>query len=340
MKKILLFGLVLGLVVGSATKAPADPTRTIVRVGHFPNITHAQGVIGHATGQFDKKLEESAKIDWKVFSAGPSVIEAIFAGELDIAYVGPSPAVNGFVKSQGDALRVVAGAASGGAALVVRADAGIETSSDLEDRKVASPQLGNTQDVALRSWLLKNGLKLKENGGNVQVVPLANADQLTLFIKKEIDGAWTVEPWVSLLVANGGGKVFLDESSLWPDGKYATTLLVVRRKFLEENPLIIKKFLETHVEITARILANPEEAKKTLNEEIEKLTRKMLPQEVLDAAFGRVRFTNDPLSGSVEKQAEAAFQAGFLKKKPDLSGLFDLELLSEVLGEKKLEPVS
>lgn len=340
-KKILPISII-SVFIGSGlswTQGYSEEPRT-VRVGHFPNITHAQGLIGHALGQFDKDLEGLATIDWKVFNAGPSVIEAIFAGELDIAYIGPSPAVNGFVKSQGDALRVVSGAASGGAALVVRADAGIEKPSDFENRKIASPQLGNTQDVALRSWLLQNNLKLKEKGGNVQVLPLANSDQLTLFIKKEIDGAWTVEPWVSVLVKNGEGKVFLNESSIWPDGQYATTLLVVRRKFLEQNPVIVKKFLQTHVEITDWIRQNPDQAKKVINEEIENETRKALPKDVLESAFQRVQFTYEPMEETVEKQADSAFQAGYLKKKPDLAGLYDLKLLNEVLGEKKLEPVS
>ncbi|KKT74540.1 MAG: sulfate ABC transporter substrate-binding protein [Candidatus Peregrinibacteria bacterium GW2011_GWA2_44_7] len=209
-------------LIGSATRAPADPIRTKVRIGHFPNITHAQALVGHANGLFEKNL---GPVEWSIFNAGPSVIEALFAGQIDIAYIGPSPAINGYVKSQGDALRVVAGAASGGAALVVRAGSGIEKPADFHGKKIASPQLGNTQDVALRSWLKGQGLKLKEIGGDVQVFPVSNADQVTLFLKGEIDGAWTVEPWVSILEKTAGGKVFLDEASLWSEGKYATTVL-------------------------------------------------------------------------------------------------------------------
>ncbi|MBI2094858.1 MAG: ABC transporter substrate-binding protein [Candidatus Omnitrophica bacterium] len=325
MKKLIWLVITL-VLIGSATKASADPIRTKVRIGHFPNLTHAQALVGHANGLFEKNL---GPVEWSVFNAGPSVIEALFAGQIDIAYIGPSPAVNGYVKSQGDALRVVAGAASGGAALVVRAGAGIETPADFHGKKIASPQLGNTQDVALRSWLKARGLELKETGGDVQAIPVANADQVTLFLKGEIDGAWTVEPWVSILEQTAGGKVFLDEASLWPGGKYATTVVIVRRKFLEEHPGIVKSFLKTHAEITSWINAHPEEAKKAVGKEIKKETHKPIPAEILESAWARIRFSPEMLKESVLAQAQAAFQAGFLKKEPELSTLFEPDLLGE-----------
>ena len=208
LRHLRMTGLVIVFILVS-NFAWAAPKTVKVRVGHFSNITHAQAVIGHANRWFDENLFPEAVIDWKIFNAGPSVVEALFSNQLDIAYIGPSPAVNASVKSEGEAVRIVAGSSSGGAALVVRADAGITTSEDFHGKKIASPQLGNTQDVALRSWLNQQGLKLKEVGGDVQVLPLANADQQTLFIKKEIDAAWTVEPWVSILLLNGNGKIFL-----------------------------------------------------------------------------------------------------------------------------------
>ncbi len=313
----------------------SSASEKVVRAGHFPNVTHAQGVIGQATRRFEERLAPQAVVEWKIFNAGPSAIEALFAGQIDLVYVGPSPAVNGYVKSGGEAVRVVAGAASGGAALVVRKDAGIVSAEDFRGKKIASPQLGNTQDVALRAWLSKNNLKLKEKGGEVQVLPISNADQQTLLLKKEIDGAWTVEPWVSILTQTAGTKVFLEESSLWPGGTYATTLLLVRTKFLREHPDLVKKFLEVHVELTDWIAKNPQEAKKILKSEIERETLKALPDSVVDAALGRIRFTYEPMETSVKEQGRAAFRAGFLKKEPELSGLFDLKLLGEVLTEKQ-----
>ncbi|MBZ5513724.1 MAG: ABC transporter substrate-binding protein, partial [Acidobacteriia bacterium] len=193
--------------------------QVVVRAGHFPNITHSQGVIGQANGWFEKALSPAARVEWKVFNAGPSAIEALFAGALDLTYIGPNPAITGYVRSQGEALRIVAGATSGGAALVVRTDSGIQKPEDFHGKKVASPQLGNTQDVALREWLLAHGLQSREKGGDVQVIPIANPDQLTLFMKKEIDGAWAPEPWASRLINEAGGRLFLDERTLWPNGQ-------------------------------------------------------------------------------------------------------------------------
>ncbi len=313
---------------GCATSAG----KPVIRVAHLPNVTHAQAVIAHGNGWFDGKLGPDAVVEWKIFNAGPSVIEAIFAGQIDIAYAGPSPAINGFIKSGGEALRVVGGAASGGAALVVRKDAGISSVGDLRNKKIASPQLGNTQDVALRSWLSKNNLTLKEKGGEVQVIPISNADQQTLFLKKDIDAAWTVEPWVSLLVENAGGRIFLEESSLWPGGQYATTLVLVRKNFLEKHPELVKKFLLAHAELTDWVNQNPSEAKKILSEELARETGKVLPSKVLDAAWKRIHFTTDPLESSIREQGRAAFQAGFLKKDPDLSALFERGIL-----ESKIE---
>ena len=273
-------------------------------------------------------------MEWKIFNAGPSAIEALFAGQLDIAYIGPSPAVNAYVKSEGDAVRIVSGASSGGAALVVRADAGIETPEDFRGKKIASPQLGNTQDVSLRSWLERQGLKLKEVSGDVQVLPVANADHVTLFLKKEIEASRTVEPWVSILEQTAGGKVFLEESSLWKGERYATTVVLVRTKFLEEHPDLVKHFLKTHVKLTSWINQHPEEAKAVLKQEIERETGREFSRSVLDAAWKRVEFTYDPLSSSVSAQALAAYRAGFLKKEPDLRLLYDTRLLGEVTQGK------
>ncbi len=287
-------------------------------------------MIGHANHWFEENLAPDAVVDWKIFNAGPSAVEALFAGQLDIAYIGPSPAINAYVKSGGEAVRIVSGSSSGGAALVLRTDSGITKPEDFHGKKIASPQLGNTQDVSLRSWIDKQGLKLREVGGDVQVLPAANADHVTLFLKKEIDASWTVEPWVSILEQTAGGKVFLEESSLWENGQYATTVVLVRAKFLDEHPDLVKRFLETQVKLTDWISAHPEEAKAVLKKEIERETGREFPQTLLDAAWKRVKFTYDPLPSTVKVQAFAAYRAGFLKKEPDLSFLYDTRLLKEL----------
>jgi NitT/TauT family transport system substrate-binding protein len=318
----------------------AQNAPVVIRAGHFPNLTHSQGVIGQATGWFDRALAPEARVEWKIFNAGPSAIEALFAGAIDLTYIGPNPAINGYVRSQGDALRIVAGATSGGAALVVRADSGIQKPEDFHGKKVASPQMGNTQDVALRGWLNAHGLKLRERGGDVQVIPIANPDQLTLFLKKEIDGAWTVEPWVSRLIREGNGRLFLDERDLWPNGQFVTTHLIVSTRFRREHRGLLKKWLKAHVELTEWINKNLPEAKRILNDEIKKETGKALPQTVLDDSFSRLQVTSDPIRSSLFTSARWAFEAGFLgRERPDLSGIYDLSILNEVLKEKDVKPI-
>ena len=338
-KHFVRFAAVLAtLLVSLNLNAQTAPV--VIRAGHFPNITHAQGVIGQANGWFDKALAPEARVDWKVFNAGPSVIEALYAGAIDIAYIGPNPAINGYVRSQGEALRIVAGATSGGAALIVRADSGIQKPQDFHGRKIATPQLGNTQDVALRSWLQKNGLKLRERGGDVQVIPIANPDQLTLFLKKEIDGAWAPEPWASRLIREANGRLFLDERDLWPNKQFVTTHIIVSTKFLKEHRNLVKKWIKAHVELTEWINKDLPEAKRVLNGEIKKETGKALRQPVLDDSFSRLTVTYDPVRSSLYVSANAAFEAGLLgRQRPDLSGIYDLSILNEVLKEKGLKPV-
>jgi NitT/TauT family transport system substrate-binding protein len=320
-----------GLLASLSCAAPAPGQKVTIRAGHFPNITHAQGVLGQATGRFQQAMGDKATIDWKVFNAGPSAIEAMFAGELDLTYIGPNPAINGYVKSNGTALRIVCGACSGGAALVVRSDVPIAEPRDFEGRSLATPQLGNTQDVAARAWLLKNGMDWLERGGKVRVQPLANPDQLTLFQKKEMDAAWTVEPWVSRLVQEGGGKVFLEEGDLWPARRYVTTHLIVAKKFLDQHPDLVRAWIEEHVRITDWINANREEAMRQLNAEIKQETGKALPVAILVSAFSRLELTDDPVSDSLMKSAEDAFALGFLgKDRPHLSGIYDLSILNDV----------
>lgn len=328
------------LLLHAVAPLGAQQAPLVVRAGHFPNLTHAQGVIGQANGWFDKALAPEARVEWKVFNAGPSAIEALFAGAIDLTYIGPNPAITGYVRSQGEALRIVAGATSGGAALVVRADSGIQRPEDFHGKKIASPQMGNTQDVALRAWLQAHGLKLREKGGDVQVIPIANPDQLTLFIKKEIDGAWAPEPWASRLIHEAGGRLFFDERDLWPNGQFVTTHLIVRTQFLRQHRGLVKRWVQAHVELTEWINRNLPEAKRVLNQEIKRETGKALPESVLDDSFSRLQVTYDPVRSSLFTSARWAFEAGFLgRTQPDLSGIYDLSILNEVLKERGAKPI-
>src|SRR5246127_1060127 len=326
---------VLAISVFLASPLAMAQTPVTIRVGAFPNITHPQAMVGKANGVFEKAMGPGVKIDWKTFNAGPAAIEALFAGAIDMTYIGPNPTITGYVRSNGEALRVIAGAASGGAALIVRNDSGIQSPGDFHGKKVASPQLGNTQDVALRSWMKANGLKSTDKGGDVQVIPLANPDQLTLFLKRQLDAAWAPEPWATRLIREGNGHLFLDERTLWPNGQFVCANLVVSTKFLKEHPEAVKNWLRAHVELTEWINAHLPEAKKVLNQQIQKETGKALPDSLLDEAFGRLQVTYDPLRASLLTSAKSAFDAGFLgRQMPDLTNLYDLSLLNQVLSEK------
>ncbi|MBV9625311.1 MAG: ABC transporter substrate-binding protein [Acidobacteria bacterium] len=329
--------VVLGLLTVLAYRAPAQVS---LRVGAFPNITHPQAMIGKANYWFVNAMGPEVRIEWKSFNAGPSAIEALLAGALDMTYVGPNPAINGYLRSNGKALKVVAGATSGGAALVVRRDAGIGKAEDFHGKKVASPQMGNTQDVALRAWLRQHGLKTRDKGGDVEVIPIANPDQLALFLRKDLDAAWAPEPWATRLIREANGRLFLDERTLWPDGQFVTALLIVRTEFLERHPDLVKSWLRAHVELTGWIRQHPVEAKRLLNQQIQAETGKALSAEVIEESFGRLEVTFDPLRASLVQQAKSAFDSGFLgREMPDLTGLFAADLLNQVLAEKGKGPV-
>ena len=322
-------GLVLMTLIACAAAA-----QTVIRVGAFPNVTHPQAMVGKANGWFDKAMGPRVKVQWTSFNAGPSAIEALFGGAIDMTYVGPNPAINGYVRSNGEALRVIAGAASGGASLVVRNNSGIEKPEDFHGKRVASPQFGNTQDVALRNWLKSRGMKTTDKGGDVQIIPMANPDQLTLFLKKELDAAWAPEPWASRLIHEGNAHLFLDERTLWPHGQFVIGVLVVSTKFLNSHPDLVKNWIRANVELTDWINSHPGEAKKLLNQQILAETGKALPPPVLDDAFSRIEVTYDPLPSALMTAAQQAFDDGFLgRQMPDLSRLYDLTLLNQVLAE-------
>jgi NitT/TauT family transport system substrate-binding protein len=314
----------------------ADAAATL-RLGHFPNITHAQALYARATGEFEKKI--GVPIAWSSFNAGPTAVEALFGNAIDAVFIGPSPAINGYIKSRGEKFVIISGAASGGAGLVLRKDVRIRDVLDFHGKIIATPQLANTQDVAARIFFAQHGYKFKEKGGTLAIVPLANPDQLTMFHRKQIHGAWTVEPWLSRLEVEGGGQLFLDEKTLWPEGRYVTTLLVVSRSFLASNPAVIRNLLAAHVEATQQINGDKAAASRILNAELKRETGKSLKSEVIARAMERVEFTWDPVSASLHKSAQAAHELLFLRKPPDLKGIFVLDPLNELLKEKNLPPV-
>lgn len=326
--RILVVALVL--MHGSNANA-AEP----LRVGFFPNITHAQALVGKATGLFEKKT--GSKIEWRVFNAGPSAMEALISGSIDIAYVGPNPAVNAYVRSKGSALRIIAGAADGGAALLVRRDSGVKTVKDLKGKRIASPEFGNTQDIALRHWVKTQGLIPNRD---VQILTIKNPDILMLFQQKNLDAAWVPEPWLTRLLQEGNGTIFLDERKLWPNGKFTTSILVVRTDFLQRNRVVTKRFLDAHVELSESIRLHPSEAKKILNTELTKIIKKPIPENILNDAFSRISFTYDPLINALLSSARHAWELGYLPgtgtNPPDLTRAFDLTILNEVLLERRL----
>lgn len=321
----------------AAINTPSGPLT--LRLGYFPNITHAPALIGVRDGIFANELGPNVKLESKTFNAGPAVIEALFAGEIDISYIGPNPAINGFVQSDGKALRIIAGAASGGASLIIRTDRNINAPEDFANKKIATPQLGNTQDVALRTWLADHGLKAKEKGGNVTILPTENATTLTLFQKGDIDAAWVPEPWATRLL-QAGGKVFLDERTLWPDGKFVTTNVIVRSAFLEKNPEAVEAFLLGHVKAVQAIIADPEKSKATANAAIKGITNAALAGDVIDAAWMNLEFTFDPLPATLRASAESAYDLGFLgTKRLDLTNIYALAPLNRVLAFLKISTI-
>jgi len=345
--KFAIAGVIIAAVIAVSTTNSSpllsqnntSTTTDVLRIGYFPNINHAQAVIGLGNGDFQKALGD-IKVETQIFNAGPSAMEALFANQVDITYVGPNPAINAYIKSEGEALRIIAGAASGGAVFVIRNDAGIDSVEDFAGKKFASPQLGNTQDVALRAYLLKNGYQTTENGGNVEVIPAKNPDILTLMLKKEVDGAWVPEPWGAKIVKETDSRIFLDERDLWQEGKFVTAHIAVNTDYLQNNPEIVKKLLAAHVDQTIWINQNKEQASKVFNIELEKLTGKTIPEDEFQEAFSRMEITYDPVKDSLFKSANDAFDIGFLgDSRPDLSEIYDLILLNKVLEEKNLPTI-
>jgi NitT/TauT family transport system substrate-binding protein len=347
-----LAGLAAATLALAACGGPSDASGggsgaavTTLRLGFFPNVTHAPALVGLQEGLFTKALEEAGvSVAPTAFNAGPDAITALFGGSVDISYIGPNPTINAYAQSEGAAIRVISGAASGGAALVVKP--GITDAQGLKGKTIATPQLGNTQDVAFRYWLKQQGLNVtSEGGGDLSIKPQANAEGLAAYASGSIDGAWVPQPWVAEYV-KAGAKVLVDEKTLWPEGKFVTTNIIVRTEFLEQHPDIVTAFLEGNEAALDFIAKDPAAAKTAVNSSLQSLTGSSLDQDVLDAAFADVEFTNDPLPATLAESANHAIEVGLLEKDQlDAAGglpgkLYSLDLLNEVLKAQNKAAVS
>ncbi|WP_405016858.1 aliphatic sulfonate ABC transporter substrate-binding protein [Kitasatospora sp. NBC_00070] len=322
----------------AASSGAAKLSTDTVKIGYFANLTHGTPLVGLKEGLFQKELG-STQIKTQIFNAGPAEIEALNAGSIDIGWIGPSPAINGFTKSNGEALKIISGSASGGVRLVVNPDK-IKSVDDLKGKKIATPQIGNTQDVALLSFLAGKGWKVDPNSGagDVSVVRSDNKVTPDAYKSGSIDGAWVPEPTASKLVTLGA-KELLNEKSLWPDKKFVITNIIVSQKFLKEHPDVVEAVLRGSVNTNAFIKANPAKAKESANAAIKEAAGNALEAAVLDPAWADIDFIDDPLAATLQTEADNAVTAGLLKK-PTLTGIYDLTLLNKVLKEKSQAAVA
>jgi NitT/TauT family transport system substrate-binding protein len=321
----------------TTTTAKKEPVT--LRLGYFPNVTHASAIAGIETGIFADKLGQDVNLKTNIFNAGGAATEALFSGAIDATFIGPSPSVNAFSKSKGEAIRIIAGATSGGAALIVKPN--INSAADLKGQKVATPQLGNTQDVALRAWLLEQGLKTDtQGGGDVKIVPQENGQTLETFKTNQIAGAWVPEPWATRLVREGGGKVLVDERSIWPGGQFVTTNLIVSTSFLKAHPDVVERLLAGHIAATDWVNQNTADAQDIVNAGIAKVTGQAMNVDVIKASWSSMSFTFDPLAATLHKGADDAKKVGLLAESTKLDGIYDLSLLNKLLAAAGKPPVS
>jgi NitT/TauT family transport system substrate-binding protein len=328
--------LVLAVFFGSPPNQHDDTGgRYPLRLAYFPNVTHAPAVVGVARGDFQAAVGAGVRIEPKVFNAGPEAMEALLAKEIDLAYVGPGPAINAYLKSNGRALRILAGACSGGAALVARREVALSRVADLDGKTVAVPQLGGTQDISLRRSLAQEGLRSQESGGTVRILFVKNPDILALFLRGQVDAAWVPEPWGSRLIHEARARLVIDERDLWPGGRFATTVLVGRKAFLDAHPDLARAFVKGHLNVIAWLKGHPAEGQADMNAELKRLTGKALAPAILREAWSRVEFTADPLRDSIETMVDASAAAGYLPPRSvDVARLVDSSFLDHARGRQ------
>ena len=338
----LTMAVATGVPTSAATKISKPATAKVVRIGFFANVTHTPALVAAQHKLFEKYLGlDKTKVEYVVFSAGPSAIEAMKGGAVDVTYIGPNPSIAGYVVTRGSLLKIISGSTANGAQLVVRDT--INTVADLKGKKIASPQLGNTQDVALRTWLASQGFKTSVLGtSDVTVIPTENAQSLALFQRGDIDGAWLPEPWASRLVLDAGAKVFLDEKTLWPNSKFLTTNIIAESSFLAKYPGTVSSILKAHIDATNYANKNPLLAQDDVQAQIEKWTGKRLADNVIKRAWSNLSFTWEPLASTLSKSADDAVDAGLLTSigSRGLNGIYDISLLNKILKAKKLKLVS
>ena len=311
------------LIVGIIVNSDETTHENKIRVAYFPNINHAVPIIGMEKGTFENQIGNNTVIEPILFDAGPQVIESIFAGSIDIAYVGPGPAINGFLKSENHNVKILSGAASGGASFIVHPNSKIESVADFEGKRIAAPQIGNTQDISLRTYLSENGLKPAEKGGSVIVLNISNPDIYTLFAKGDIDAAWVPEPTATILVQQLDGKRLFNEEELWPDNRFASVLLIAREEYVKQNPEIINKWLEAHKQTVDWINSNPEQTRIIFNQFMKKETGKSLPDKLVDESLSNLEITSDPIVNSIHTFAKRADSLGYLGRHGySLDGIF------------------
>lgn len=332
---ILLFAVFVITIALSGCKQSSTNT---IKIGFFPNLTHSQAVYGYANGDFEKDFGDQYKIKWQSFNAGPAEIEAMFAGEVDIGYIGPIPAINGYIKSNGD-VKIIAGATLNGALLVTRKDLAIKNLKELAGRTVSIPQFGNTQHLCLLNLLSINGLNTIEKGGNVKVIESSNPDVKTLMDKGDIDAALVPEPWATRLINEIGVNILLDSDEVWNTDGYSTAVIIVSTEFYKKNKDLVKRFLQTHIDITEYINKHPEEAMIKINDKIGELTGSKLSESVLKNSFSNMIVTFDPNILSISNFMTLYQNEGFIKSIPNKNKVYDFEILNELLRDKNLNEI-
>jgi NitT/TauT family transport system substrate-binding protein len=329
-----IVGIILLSVLGVSLSSTDESNENKIRIAYFPNIGHAIPIVGMEKGFFEANVGEQVKIETRVFDSGPQAIESLFANSIDLAYVGPGPAINGFLNSENHNVKILAGAASGGASFIVHPESEINSASDFAGKKIAAPQIGNTQDVSLRHYLSENGLKTADRGGSVIVYNISNPDIYTLFVKGDIDGAWVAEPWATILETELDGKRLFHEEELWPNHEFASVLLIANTDYVEKNPDIISSFLESHYETVTWINQNPIDTRIVFNDFLNSHLGQPLSDDVVDIALSNLVITDDPLLDSVNSFAEKADTLGYLGRNGyDLSGIFYYFDTNSIEGE-------
>ncbi len=326
-------GVILISVLGVSLSS-TESNENKIRIAYFPNIGHAIPIVGMEKGFFEANVGNTNKIETRVFDSGPQAIESLFANSIDLAYVGPGPAINGFLNSENHNVKILAGAASGGASFIVHPESEINFAFDFAGKKIAAPQIGNTQDVSLRNYLSEHGLKTADKGGSVIVYNIPNPDIYTLFVKGDIDGAWVAEPWATILETELDGKRLFHEEELWPNNEFASVLLIANTTFVEKNPVIISNFLDSHYQTVTWINQNPIDTRIVFNDFLNSHLGQSLSDDVVDIALSNLVITGDPLPDSIHSFAEKADTLGYLGRNGyDLSGIFYLFDTNPIEGE-------